>query len=170
MFVTWIGTKPTGQHSGVIRLKSSEVKVKGNELEAANFILDMNTLQGLDQDEKGNAKLSKHLKSDDFFDVEKFPEAKFEFVNMKPYVAGEGEKPLLADVTHIVTGNLTIKDVTKAVTFPMVFKLDEKGMEAKASFNIDRSLWGLNYGNDKSLGDRFIRPEVNVGFNLIGKR
>jgi polyisoprenoid-binding protein YceI len=72
--------------------------------------------------------------------------------------------------THIISGNLKLKDSTKNISFPAKVEITDASVTAVADFNIDRSTWGLSYGADKSLGDKFIRPEVNIKLNITAKK
>lgn len=168
--ITWIGTKPVGQHKGTLHLKSGNIGLQNGKIQAGGFVIDMNSLMATDQDEGGNAKLTGHLKSADFFDVEKFGEAKFDLTGVADYTAPTGEaakEETMAGATHMLTGNLTMKGVTKSITFPAAVAITGNNMKARANFNIDRTQWGLSYGNDKSLGDKFIRPEVNLELSIL---
>jgi len=173
--VTWIGTKPTGKHNGTFNLSEGIIFVKGDDLVGGKFSIDINTLKVLDipAEDEGNAKLTKHLKSSDFFDVEKFPRAIFEVVSVETFKAGaatseEKEKEyVLENPTHNVTGNLTLKGVTKSVTFPAVLKVELGKVSAEAKFNINPKDWGIEYGTDEAkLKDKFIRPTVHIGFKI----
>lgn len=170
--LTWVGTKPVGQHSGTLKLKEGSISVEGDQVKGGSFTIDMNSLEALDSSPDMNAKLAGHLKAADFFDVAKFPEGKFEITGIQPYTAPADttQKALLAGATHTVAGNLTLKGVSKNITFPAVIAASATDVAAKANFNIDRTQWGIVYGNDKSLGDKFIRPEVNVGFSIVAKK
>lgn len=165
--ITWIGSKPTGNHNGTIAIKSGSLAVENGEIKAGSFIIDMPSLLVLDMDKDNNAKLGGHLMSDDFFDVKKYPTSKFEFVSAS--VITPGTEVMLEGATHTITGNLTLKDSTKAVTFPAIVNIDGNSITASSKFNIDRTLWGVHYGNDKSLGDKFIYPIVQIGINLSAK-
>jgi hypothetical protein len=165
--ITWIGSKPTGNHNGTIAIKSGSLAVENGEIKAGSFIIDMPSLLVLDMDKDNNAKLGGHLMSDDFFDVKKYPTSKFEFVSAS--VITPGKEVMLEGATHTITGNLTLKDSTKAVTFPAIVNIEGNSVTASAKFNIDRTLWGVHYGNDKSLGDKFIYPIVQIGINLSAK-
>lgn len=165
--ITWIGSKPTGNHNGTIAIKSGSLAVEDGEIKAGSFIIDMPSLLVLDMDKDNNAKLGGHLMSDDFFDVKKYPTSKFEFVSAS--VITPGTEVMLEGATHTITGNLTLKDSTKAVTFPAIVNIDGNSITASSKFNIDRTLWGVHYGNDKSLGDKFIYPIVQIGINLSAK-
>ncbi len=165
--VSFIGTKPIGQHHGAFTLQSGSLTVNNGAITGGRFELDMNSLHILDEDTNGVFKLSGHLRSGDFFDVEKFPSAVFEISSITEGVAGNPADLVMKDATHTVTGNLTIKGVTKSVSFPAKISVTEQGISANANFNIDRTNWGLVYGNDQSLGDKFIRPTVNIQLHLV---
>ncbi|OWY22979.1 YceI family protein [Sphingobacteriales bacterium UPWRP_1] len=171
--VTWIGTKPTGRHNGSIKLTEGAVNVANGQLAGGSFVMNMNTVAVLDEnmDESDRSDLTNHLKSEDFFDAAKFPDARFEITAVQPATpdtAAKTESNAPA-ATHNITGNLTLKGVTKSVTFPATIALTDAGLNAKANFNIDRTNWGITYKSDKSLGNKIIYPEVNIGINLVAK-
>lgn len=158
--IEWLGTKPVGQHNGTMKISSGSFAVENGNITGGSFVVDVNSLTDLDlKPEDGKEKLEGHLKSADFFDVAKFPTAKFEISSVEA-LTGDSIS------THKISGNLTLKDSTKNVTFPAKVTLSDTEATATANFNIDRTQWGLFYGNDKSLGDKFIRPEVNIKLNI----
>ena len=179
--LTWIGAKMTGRHNGIFKIQEGELHMNDSLLTGGSIIIDMARLRSDDKriDQASNAKLTKHLRSADFFDVEQYGTAKFEFTGITPYdstkVKQSTARPTsddalrVKDPTHLVTGNLTIKDQTKSVTFPARVTLEDNLLKAKANFNIDRTHWGLVYRSDKSLGDQTIRPEVNIGFDIVAR-
>ena len=167
--IEWIGTKPVGQHHGTFKIQQGNLTTAGNEITAGKVVIDVASVQPDDQDEKGNAKLQTHLKGGDFFDVEKYPTGTFEITKVQQG-APTGGDAVMKDATHTVTGNLTLKDQTKSVSFPARINLTDAEIVADANFNIDRTQWGIVYGNDKSLGDKFIRPEVNLKLHLVAKK
>lgn len=164
--IEWIGTKPVGRHHGTFVLKDGNLIVSGDDLKGGSFVIDVTSVTPDDQDAEGNAKLQGHLKSEDFFHVEKFPEGTFEITSVTEGVENK-EALVMKDATHTITGNLTLKGVTKSISFPArVIKEGDK-IIADANFNIDRTQWNIVYGNDESLGDKFIRPEVNLQVHLV---
>jgi polyisoprenoid-binding protein YceI len=174
--VTWVGTKPTGKHNGTLKISEGNILIKDNAVTGGSFVIDMASLVVLDipAEDENNGKLAGHLKSGDFFEVEKFPTAKFEIVKVEPYTAAadtEEKDPeyTLANPTHTVTGNLELKGVTKSITFPAVVSVNNGKVQAEAKFNINRKDWNISYGADESLGDKFIRPTVHIGFNVSSK-
>lgn len=180
--LTWIGAKMTGRHNGIFRIKNGELHMREGLLTGGNIVMDVATTRSDDKtiDAESNKKLTTHLRSPDFFDAERYPTAEFEMTSITRIdtTRETGEKPgsnatysefRIKDPTHRITGNLTIKGETKSVTFPARVTLDTL-LRAKANFNIDRTKWGLVYRSDKSLGDKTIHPEVNIGIDLVAKR
>lgn len=163
--VEWIGTKPVGQHHGTLKIQEGTLIVSENALEGGTFVIDINSLQPDDQDDEYNNKLKGHLLSEDFFNAENHPTGTFEITNVSEGVE-QTEELVMKDATHMITGNLTLKGITKSITFPAKVRMENDKVVADANFNIDRTQWEMNYGNDKSLGDKFIRPEVNLQVHL----
>lgn len=165
--IEFVGTKPVGKHHGTIGLKEGNLAVENSMIKGGKFVLDMNTLKTDDQDSMGNAKLAGHLMSADFFDVAKYPDMTFEVASVTAGVDSSAKDVLLQDATHTITGNLTMKGVSKQISFPAKVMINDQTITADANFNIDRTQWGLSYGNDKSLRDKFISPTVNIGLHLV---
>lgn len=165
--VQWTGTKPIGQHHGSFALQNGSLTVNEGNITGGRFVMDMNSLKIEDQDTNGVFKLDGHLRSNDFFDVTQHPTAEFEISSVTPGVTASGEELVMKEATHTVTGNLTLKGVTKSISFPAKIAVNDQVVTADANFNIDRTNWGLVYGNDQSLGDKFIRPAVNIGLHLV---
>lgn len=95
-------------HFGTIKFVNGELTAKDGVLESGKFTANMNSLQNVDiADPTGKGKLEGHLKSADFFDVAKFPEASFEITKVTPSTSG--------DFNTILDGNLVIKGVSKSV-------------------------------------------------------
>lgn len=169
--VEWTGTKPVGQHSGTMMIKDGNVMVDGGTITGGKFEIDMNSMKITDKDTQGAYKLSGHLMSGDFFETEKYPTATFEITGVKAGLDSAASKDLvMKDATHTVSGNLTMKGQTKGITFPAKVSVNDNMVTADANFNIDRTQWGLVYGNDKGLGDKFIRPTVNIMLHLVANK
>ncbi|MGB1242033.1 MAG: YceI family protein [Chitinophagales bacterium] len=171
--VTFIGTKPVGQHTGVVRLKKgSTISVDNGVITGGKFEMDLTSFAITDLEGEGRDKLTGHLQSSAFFDVANHPMASFEITDVKPYNGQAKNEDGEADekATHFVLGNLTLKGVEKNISFPATVKIGEGAVKAVANFNIDRTQFGLTYGNDKSLGDRFINPLVNLQLELVARK
>lgn len=157
-------------HPGKFKLSSGTVGVAGEEITGGNFIVN---IKSLELEEKGgmfDSKLHPHLMSGDFFDTEKFSTARFEITKVEPYEAGKTDKSIVKGANYNVSGNFTLKGVTKNLSFPARIDLDGNTLKAKGNFNIDRRQWNMNYGNDKALGDKFISETVNIQLDLQAKK
>lgn len=154
--ITWTGSKVSGSHTGTVALKSGSLLVKDGTVTGGNFVADLNTINDTDLQGEYKTKLETHLKSADFFDVATHPEGKFEITSVTP--GTEAGK-----VT--VSGNLTLRGVTKNITFPaMVTEATETSVKANADFNIAREDWGIVY---TGMADDLISKEINLKIELV---
>lgn len=154
--VEWLGKKVSGQHNGVVDIKSGSLFVDEGKLTGGSFVIDLNTITDLDLEGEYKGKLEAHLKSDDFFDVENHPEATFEITQV---TAGAEAGQVL------VSGNLTIRGVTKNITFDAnVEEVTESSVKATADFNIAREDWGVSYAGQ---ADDLISKEINLKITLV---
>jgi polyisoprenoid-binding protein YceI len=120
-----------------------------------NFSVDVNSLN------TDNEMRDKHLKSDDFFNAEKFPAMKFQSTSFTP--AG-GNKYKLA-------GNLTIRDVTKPVVFDVTYggTVTTQGktkLGFKAKTSIDRFDYNLKWNKATEAGGLVVSKEVDLVVNV----
>ncbi len=169
--VLWEGAKPGKNHKGTVRIKGGELQTKDGELLGGSFEIDMATIANIDIEvESMRKKLEGHLKSADFFDVAKFPTASFEITKIDK-VAGKPEGR--AGATHNVTGNFTMKGVTKSITFGTRILIAGGMLKAKSErFTIDRTDWNVRYGSGKffdNLKDQAIDDEIGLTISLKGK-
>jgi polyisoprenoid-binding protein YceI len=186
--VNWRGYKPTGQHYGIIPITSGEVTVDGNEVTGGNFVFNITQLEvhDLEAGSDSHGKLSGHLQSEDFFDASNYPEATFEITAIEAFASGDSienkeefvsdntpksaDEQMVANPTHWVSGNLTMRGTTKNIKFPAAVSVSNGSVSAQAGFNIDRTEWGLMYGDEagavNKAQDQFIYNTVSVGFNV----
>lgn len=164
--IEWKGFKPTGVHNGTINIENGSLTMKDGTIQSGTFLIDMKSIEVLDMEGEYKEKLEKHLmgtvegKEDHFFDVNKFPIAKFEVTGSETI----GEKTNLS-------GNLTIKGVENNITFPVTIS-NENGILTLTSdtFTIDRTKWNVNYGSKSvfdDLGDSFVNDEIELKINLV---
>ena len=157
-------------HPGTFQLSAGSVAVANEQITGGEFTININSLKLKEQEEMFQSKLKPHLLSGDFFDAENFGTAKFAITKVEPYKADGKDTSLVAGANFSVSGNLTLKGVTKNITFPARIELDQNTMEAVANFDIDRRQWQMNYGNDKTLGDKFITETVNIELDLEARK
>lgn len=174
--IEWIGTKVSGYHTGVVPLKSGELQVKDGNVSGGKFTMDLANMvvsgpKG--SDTTRNKKLLGHLKSSDFFDVQKHPEAIFDLVEIRPFTGTvrdtmdprqeEINEYKVTNPSHTVSGNLTIKGKTKNIEFPALITVNGNSAEAIAKFNINRKDWDINY---PGAPDDLIRDDIHLGISI----
>ena len=165
----WVGKKVTGQHDGNVQFKDGSVLVRGNQIVGGTFVVDMNTLKVTDiKDADTNGKLVGHLRSEDFFSIDKNPTATFKITKVATL-----KKADAAGNNANITGDLTIKGITQSITFPA--KTGVKGGLASASgtATIDRTKFDIKYGSKsffESIGDKAIMDDFTLSFNVIAKQ
>lgn len=165
--VRWTGKKVIGdKHVGTVAVKSGQVEFDGNNLKGGEVVIDMTSIKNEDVKDAGyNAKLTGHLKSDDFFGVDKNPTANFKITSVKALKGGK-------DATHEIKGDLTIKGTTLPVTFPAKVEVKDGTASAKGKLSVDRTKYGIRYGSGKffeNLGDKMISDEFDLEIELKSK-
>lgn len=156
----WHGKKVSGEHYGVVDIKSGQLLVtEEGKIAGGDFVIDMNSIDVQDMDPgEFRDKLTGHLKSADFFDVENHGEATFAITEVK-------EGATANDLT--VSGNLTIRGTTKNITFnASASELSAESAQIEADFNIAREDWGVNYSGKQ---DDLISKEINFKIKLVAK-
>jgi len=153
--IEWQGFKPTGSHSGTINIESGILSLNNGSIESGTFLIDMSSIK----ESESNKRLEGHLKSADFFDVEKHPSAGFEIT---AYETVDGQTML--------SGNLTLKDVKNNITFPVTITPEGDSITLSSEvFTIDRSKWNVKYGSKSffdDLGDKFINDNIELKITI----
>ncbi len=162
--ISWEAKKLVGGHSGFVDLTSGTLVFNGKKLAGGGFIANMTTIKTMDNGTKPNAGLDKHLKADDFFGVEKYPAANFTIKK----VTGSG-----ANLN--ITGDLTIKGVTKSVTFPatVTWNADKTISAVAEKIEIDRTKYGIQYRSKSvfsDIGDKMIEDNFTISVKLVAKK
>ena len=142
--IEFVGSKVTGSHNGSFQKFAGEIHYTG-DITTSHVTITIET----DSLTTDTPDLTKHLKTADFFDVAKFPQAKFESTAIK---AG-GDK----GASHTITGNLTLHGVTKSVTFPATIAVAPDAITVDSTFAINRKDFGINYAG---AADNLIRDDV----------
>lgn len=153
-----IGTKVTGRHEIAFPIKEGSLIVGEDGCVSGGTVkLDLAGLEVLDLQGEWKEKLEKHLRSEDFFLTEKYPEGLFEITGCQ---RATGD-------TVLLSGNLTLRGQTKNITFPAIIHLHQNTLHAQASFNINRQEWGIAY---KGKADDLIRDEVNISLEVSAQQ
>jgi polyisoprenoid-binding protein YceI len=149
--IKWVGKKVTGEHSGTVNFKDGAVVFKGKKLTGGSFTVDMTSLTATDLTGEYQGKLNGHLKADDFFGTDKYPTAKLVFKTIKAK----------ATDVYTVTSDLTIKGITKPVTFDITVA----GNTATTAFKVDRTKYDIKYNSGnffENLGDKTINDDFEL--------
>lgn len=142
--IEFVGSKVTGSHNGSFQNFSGEIDYTGDVTTSrVNITMETDSLTTDTPD------LTKHLKTADFFDVPKYPQATFTSTAIKP--GGDN------GASHTVTGNLNLHGVNKSVTFPATIAAAPDGITVDSSFAINRKDFGINYAG---AADNLIRDDV----------
>lgn len=154
----WLGEKVTGDHKGTIKLQSGWLTWNENKIVSGEFLIDMKSLK----DNDGSERLEGHLKSDDFFGVEKFPVSKLVLKGSESFDKGSA----------IVRGELTIKGITHPIEFKASSQKKDDGVWFFANIVVDRTKYNVRYGSGSffdNLGDKTIYDEFILKVSLMVK-
>jgi polyisoprenoid-binding protein YceI len=159
--VKWNGKKVTGEHYGTVDLKSGTLKVEDNMVKSGTIVMEMTSITVEDlTNESMNQKLTGHLKSDDFFSVDKHPESTLE---LKEVLLKTGNE-------YTFTGDLTIKDITHPVTFDGTMDVKNGKLTAKGKVEVDRTLYDIKFRSGRffsNLGDNLIYDTFTLDFDIV---
>ncbi|MEX0931663.1 MAG: YceI family protein [Candidatus Paceibacterota bacterium] len=168
--ITWEGGKKIIVDyidRGTIEVAEGSLAFKEGVLVGGEVVIDMDSIAVTSNGQNDDGKsgmLVKHLKSEDFFEVETYPTSKIVITNV---VQGSSEGE------YTVTGNVTIKDVTNSVTFPATATVSDGVVNGSATLTLDRSKWNVRYGSDSffdNLGDNVIKDEFTLNILLVAKQ
>lgn len=156
--MTWNAKKVGGEHSGNVKIAKGVMNIDSDKLVGGSFVMDMTSITDTDiTNETFNKKLTDHLKSEDFFSVEKHPNSTFKITKAEPISGAKA-----GEANYTITGDLTIKGITHPVTFPATVKLTGNSAEAIAKFDVDRTKWDIKFraaiigtAADKVIEDTF---------------
>lgn len=152
--IDFVGAKVTRDHKGKFHDFDGTIEYAGSTPQKISFEIDIASLQTDD------AKLDGHLKTPDFFDVEKFPKATFTSTSLT--AGAPAGSP--AGTTHVLTGTLNMHGVDKEVSFPVVTQQTAEGVRATSEFTINRHDWGISY---KGMADDLIKDNVLIKLNMM---
>jgi len=148
--IGFVGSKVVGSHDGGFKKFSGSFDLVDGEPKSGQFVIDMKSTWS------DSEKLTGHLLSPDFFEVDKHPESKF--------VATKFEKK--SDGVYHLTGDFTLRGVTKNITFPTTVKQEGDSVMINADFDINRQDYGISY---PGMADNLIKDKVVIKLNLIAK-
>ena len=161
--IQWTGSAVGKAHTGHVLVKSGMIVFVDGAPQKGSLIIDMTSIADNDLSGDMQSKLVSHLKSVDFFEVEKYPESQL--------VITESEKTDKEGVYHL-TGSLTIKGITNNIEFDAtISERSNEEITMSSRFDIDRTLWNVQYGSKKfidRIGDQLVNDMISFDVNLIG--
>ncbi|MDR3010941.1 MULTISPECIES: YceI family protein [Sphingobacterium] len=152
--IKWNAKKVVGGHVGTINIQEGTVQTEKGKITGGGFTIDMNSMACTDA-----PKLTGHLKNEDFFNVPTYPSSKFVISK----VDNSKGNP-------IITGNLTIKNKTKSISFPAKVTTTADGLSAEAiGVKVNRLDFDIQYRSASffsDLGNRAIDDEFTLDIVL----
>lgn len=161
--VSWLGEKVTGEHNGSVVLKDGSFTFEDGKLTGGTFTVDMTSITDEDLSGEYKTKLENHLKSDDFFGVEKYPTSTFVITKAVPQGPGK----------YKIIGDITIKGKTEEIQFPADLKEKDGKVTGTANITIDRSKFDVRYGSGSffdNLGDKTIYDNFELTVNIVAAK
>ena len=141
--IAWKAEKPTGTHLGTIAIAGGSLNFRCRQLSGGSVNIDMRSINVTDLSSPDKQKLENNLRGDNFFDTEKYPQARLDIVSVD-----HKSEPSYHFVT--VSGNLTMHGVTKRIVFTAdITKNAVDQFNARADIDIDRRDWNIATGNIK---------------------
>lgn len=145
------GEKVTGGHDGSFKDFSGKVVMEDKTPTSLEFTVKMESVES-DAD-----KLTSHLKSDDFFAVDEHPESTFKSTKITKKAGEKG-------ATHEIEGELTLRGVTKIITFPAKVEISDDEAKGSAEFAINRKDFEIKY---EGMKDDLIKDDVTLKLDLV---
>jgi polyisoprenoid-binding protein YceI len=147
--IGFVGSKVTGSHDGGFRVFEGEILVVDNDplQSSVNVEIDVNSMW------TDTEKLTEHLKSPDFFEVETYPTASFASTQVQQVEDG-----------YRLVGNMTMHGITKSISIPAEIRIEEDRVTASSEFAIRRFEFDIEY---PGRPDDLIRDDVLINLNLV---
>lgn len=174
--LNWRGFKThvPDDHTGMIRIAGGEINMEGENIVAGSFHVDMNSIvltDALKDNEEKSKYLIGHLMSDDFFAVDSFPMSTFDITSVET-IESDSVK-----ATHTIRGNLTMRGITKNISFPATVMMHDEKLHIKAdTFTIDRTEWKVMFNSESWIGEitaatkeKLIDKMIELDFDLMAQ-
>lgn len=164
--MTWVGSKTLIKDyfdRGTVKLSKGSTIVRDGSVASGSITVDLTTISTTSTGKgSGESSQTTHLKSTDFFDVEKFPTAEFSLKSISAEASGSFK----------VEGSLTMRGIEKPVSFRAGLRQDGQKLIMEAlNIALDRTQWDLRYASGKffkNLGDKVINDIFTVSFTAVG--
>ena len=159
--IKWTGKEiTTKSHYGILDLKEGSIYVNNDGIISGKVVIDMNSINCLDMSGRGKNRLEGHLRSDDFFGVNSYPEANLIFTSWSVNNLGK----------ILYKGDLTIKNITHPITFSGSVKKIDIGYRSTINLSFDRTLYEIKFRSGKyfqNLGDKLILDNIDISAEIV---
>jgi polyisoprenoid-binding protein YceI len=163
--IKWTGKElTTKEHYGALKFSKANLEYKNEKLVGGEFVVDMTTLDVQDLSGRGKERLEGHLRSDDFFSVDKHNNA---YLKITEVIPAEFSRITLNEKYYELVGDLTIKDITHPITFTLK---PEDNQSFKAELIFDRSKYNVRFRSGsffENLGDKLILDDIKLEVTLV---
>lgn len=161
----WQGNRPLIKgylDNGVISISKGSATVSSGSVTESEIVINMMSIRAESTSRgRGESLLTRDLKSDNWFDVENYPESLFVLTSYE-----ENE-----DGTIIMTGELTMKETTDTIRFPARITAYEDRMVVEATdVEVDRTIWDITYQSGSfftNLGEKLIDDIFTLTFTAV---
>lgn len=165
--IEWTGRNLGNRHWGTLKFKSGTIALQDGVLTGGRLVIDMHSITDLNlEDGQMRRILEEHLKSDDFFDVERFPEAVVELTSVTAVPEASLGMP-----NFKIQASMTMKDATDTVEFDASAHLNMEGQwVAQANFDFDRTKWNVIYGSGRffrNLGMHVVNDLISLQLKIV---
>ena len=165
--IKWIGKEiTTKEHFGALKFSKAQLEFNGDVLTGGEFTVDMTTLDVQDLSGGGKQRLEGHLRSDDFFSVNKHQTS---YLKINEVLPPELSRIEADNNSFEVSGELTIKGITQPIVFTLKPVSDQSYV---ADLTFDRSDYNVRFRSGsffENLGDKLILDDIKLEVTLVKK-
>jgi polyisoprenoid-binding protein YceI len=163
----WKGATPDHFHVGSFEVKGSLTTTPSGSIKDGSFVIPIASIKNFDLPDEVKPQLLEHLKSPDFFNMALHPNAEFKITKVQPYTKGEGSA--IAGANYLITGDFSMIGQTHSISFPTKITYTADSLKAEATFQLDRTKWGMNSYSDPNQ-ELYIYPNVDMHLKIAAGR
>jgi len=163
--INWKGTEITTEyHVGTVNVHKGSVDVVDKTFSKGFIAIDMNSIVVTDEDmgDKSKQRLTRHLKSEDFFGVEQFPFSRMDIAGIKS-----------KESVDYAYGKIFVREIAQPITFPIEISEEDGNMIIDASITFDRSKHNVKFRSGAfpdlfpDLGDKLINDDIELNVHIV---
>ncbi|MFK7780699.1 MAG: YceI family protein [Candidatus Gracilibacteria bacterium] len=166
--VEWIGRNIGNKHNGNLKFKEGYLLLDKGLITEGEFVIDMTSIDNFDlKESEFKNMLINHLKSKDFFDIDKFPTSTIKFLKF------EKIKDVASKPNYNIMAELTIKGITNNIGFHAHIHEKDESLVINAHLDINRTNWNIMYGSEKffaRLGGHIIDDIISIDIIVFAKK